>query len=155
MAVSGLSLPHVERPNAVLFACTMNAIRSPMAAALMRHFHGRNVWVQSVGVHKQDVDPFAVAVMEEIGLDISRHNPCSFEELEDTSFDLVISLSPEAQHHAVEMTRTMACEVEFWNTLDPSVIEGSRDTRMAAFRQVREELQRHILTRFPLMKPHD
>ena len=128
----------------------MNAIRSPMAEALMRHFHGRRVWVESIGVHKGEVDPFAIAVMDEIGIDISRHHPRSFDELEDTSFDLVISLSPEAQHHAVEMTRSMACEVEFWNTLDPSVVEGSRDSRMEVYRQVRDQLERHILERFPL-----
>jgi len=116
----------------------------------MRHFHGRRVWVESIGVHKGEVDPFAIAVMDEIGIDISRHHPRSFDELEDTSFDLVISLSPEAQHHAVEMTRSMACEVEFWNTLDPSVVEGSRDSRMEVYRQVRDQLERHILERFPL-----
>ncbi len=129
----------------------MNAIRSPMAEALMRHFHGRRVWVRSVGVHKGLLDPFAVTVMDEIGIDISRHQATSFDELEDSSFDLVISLSPEAQHHAVEMTRTMACDVEFWNTLDPSMIEGSRETRLAVYRQVRDQLSRHILQRFPLV----
>jgi len=145
-----VSVAGIENPSAVLFACTMNAIRSPMAEAMMRHFHGRTVWVESIGVHKGELDPFAVAVMDEIGIDISRHHPRSFDELEDTSFDLVISLSPEAQHHAVEMTRSMACEVEFWNTLDPSVVEGSRDTRMEVYRQVRDQLERHILQRFPL-----
>jgi protein-tyrosine-phosphatase len=139
-----------DLPSAILFACTMNAIRSPMAAALMKHFHGRHVWVQSVGVHKGLLDPFAVTVMDEIGIDISHHSASSFDELEDTSFDMVISLSPEAQHHAVEMTRAMACEVEFWNTLDPSLIEGSRDTRLSVYRQVRDQLSRHILQRFPL-----
>jgi protein-tyrosine-phosphatase len=140
----------IERPSAVLFACTMNAIRSPMAEALMRHFHGHAVWVQSVGVHRGAQDPMAMAVMDEIGLDISKHQPHTFDELDDSNFDLVISLSPEAQHHAVEMTRTMACEVEFWNTLDPSVIEGSRETRLEVYRQVRDQLQRQILHRFPL-----
>lgn len=141
----------VERPSAVLFACTLNSVRSPMAEALMKHFHGRKVWVQSVGVRKEAVDPFAVAVMDEIGIDISRHPPATFDELEDTSFDLVISLSPEAQHHAVEMTRTMACEVEFWNTFDPSMVDGSREVRLEAYRQIRDQLQRHILARFPLV----
>ncbi len=133
----------------------MNTIRSPMAEAMMKHFHGRQVWVESVGVHKGEADAFAVAAMDEIGMDISRHHPRSFEELEDTSFDLVISLSPEAQHHAVEMTRTMACEVEFWNTFDPSLVEGNRETRMEAYRRVRDELERHILERFPLASARD
>lgn len=140
----------IERPSAVLFACTMNAIRSPMAAALMKHFHGRTVWVESVGVHKGELDPFAVAAMDEVGIDISRHRPRTFDELEDSSFDLVISLSPEAQHHAVEMTRSVSCEVEFWNTFEPSLVEGNRETRMDAYRRVRDELEEHILQRFPL-----
>ncbi|HVI52058.1 MAG TPA: hypothetical protein VM661_12665 [Candidatus Sulfotelmatobacter sp.] len=140
----------VERPSAVLFACTMNAIRSPMAAALLRHFHGKQIWVESVGVHKGEPDPMAAVVMDEIGIDISTHRPRSFEEMEDSFFDLVISLSPEAQHHAVEMTRTMSCEVEFWNTLDPSMFEGSREMRLEIYRQVRDQLERHILERFPL-----
>ena len=119
-------------PEAVLFACTRNSIRSPMAEALLKHFHGARIYVQSVGVRPDAIDPFAVAAMEEMGIDISRHRPRSFDVLEDDSFDLVISLSPEAQHRAVEMTRHMACEVEFWHTFDPSVVEGSREVRLDA-----------------------
>ena len=145
----------IERPSAVLFACTMNAIRSPMAEALMRHFHGKQIWVESVGVHKGEPDPMAIVVMDEIGIDITMHRPRSFEEMEDNFFDLVISLSPEAQHHAVEMTRTMSCEVEFWNTLDPSMFEGSREQRLEIYRQVRDQLERHILKRFPLAPSWD
>lgn len=127
----------------------MNAIRSPMAEAIFRHYLGRQIWVESAGVRKGQLDGFAVAVMEEIGIDITKHRPRTFEDLEDTSFDLVITLSPEAQHHALEMTRTMACEVEYWNTLDPSMIEGSREARLEVYRDVRDQLERHILTRFP------
>ena len=145
----------IERPSAVLFACTMNAIRSPMAEALMRHFHGKQIWVESVCVHKGEPDPMAIVVMDEIGIDITKHRPRSFEEMEDNFFDLVISLSPEAQHHAVEMTRTMSCEVEFWNTLDPSMFEGSREQRLEIYRQVRDQLERHILKRFPLAPSWD
>ena len=83
---------------------------------------------------------FAVAVMDEIGIDIAKHQAKTFDDLEDTSFDLIISLSPEAQHRAVEMTRTMACEVEFWNTFDPSIVEGSREARLDAYREVRDQL---------------
>jgi protein-tyrosine-phosphatase len=139
-------------PDAVLFACTRNAIRSPMAEALLKHFHGARIYVQSVGVRPGEVDPFAVAVMEEMGIDISKHRARSFEVLEDDSFDLVISLSPEAQHRAVEMTRHMACEVEFWHTFDPSLIEGSREVRLDAYREVRDSLMRRILERFPLQR---
>ena len=137
-----------DLPGAVLFACTQNSIRSAMAEGLMKHLFGHAVYVDSAGVRTRDVDGFAVAVMEEIGIDISRHNAKSFDDLEDSSFDLIVSLSPEAQHSAVEMTRTMACEVEFWNTFDPSVVEGSRDTVLDAYRQVRDVLQRRIIERF-------
>ena len=111
---------------------------------------GQSTYVDSVGVHKRDVDPFVIAVLAEIGVDVSEHTPKTFDELEDTSFDLVISLSPEAQHQAVEMTRTMACEVEFWHTLDPSIVEGNREIRLEAYRQVRDILLRKIEERFRL-----
>ena len=139
-----------DLPSAVLFACTENTVRSPMAEAILKYLHGRHIYVDSVGVRKGELDGFAVAVMDEIGIDISRHHPKTFEELEDTSFDLVTSLSPEAQHKAVEMTRVVACDVEFWNTFDPSVIEGSREVRLEAYRQVRDELMRNIKKRFPV-----
>ncbi|HVG81322.1 MAG TPA: arsenate reductase ArsC [Methylomirabilota bacterium] len=139
-------------PDAVLFACTRNAIRSPMAEALLKHFHGARIYVQSVGVRPGLIDPFAVVVMEEMGIDIARHRQRSFDDLEDDSFDLVISLSPEAQHRAVEMTRHMACEVEFWNTFDPSLVEGTREMRLEAYRDVRDALMQRILQRFPVQR---
>jgi len=142
-------------PGAVLFACTMNSIRSPMAAAILRHFHGRDVYVDSVGVRSKEVDGFAIAVMDEIGIDISHHTAKTFEDLEDSSFDLVVSLSPEAQHKAVDLTRYMACEVEFWHTFDPSVVEGPRLVRLQAYREVRDELLERIKSQFPLPSAHD
>ena len=138
-----------EFPSAVLFACTMNSVRSPMAEAILRHLHGHRVYVDSVGVRTREVDGFAVAVLDEIGLDLAGHVPKTFEDLEDTFFDVVVSLSPEAQHKAVELTRTMACEVEFWNTFDPSIIEGPREVRLDAYRRVRDELVERIGARFP------
>lgn len=136
-------------PGAVLFACTMNAIRSPMAEGIMKRHHGTRIFVDSVGVRKGEVDPFVVAVMDEVGIDVSGHTPKTFEELEDGSFDVIVSLSPEAQHSAVEMTRTMACDVLFWNTMDPAIVDGTRDMRLDAYRQVRDELTRRILETFP------
>ncbi len=136
-------------PGSVLFACTMNAIRSPMAEGIMKRLHGTRVFVDSVGVRKGEVDPFVIAAMDEIGIDVSSHRPKTFDELEDTSFDAIVSLSPEAQHSAVEMTRTMACDVLFWNTFDPALVEGNRETRMDAYRQVRDELMKRITAAFP------
>jgi protein-tyrosine phosphatase len=137
-------------PATVLFACTHNALRSPMAAGILRRYHGHRVWVDSVGVRPRETDGFMIAVMDEIGIDLTGHRPRAFEELEDENFDLIISLSPEAQHKAVDMTRTMSCEVVFWNTFDPSLVEGSRDVRLNAYREVRDHLRDRILERFPL-----
>jgi len=144
-----------DLPGAVLFSCTMNAIRSPMAEAILKHLQGHRVFVDSVGARKGELDPFAVEVMEEIGITIEKHRPKSFEDLQDSYFDLIVALSPEAQHHAMEMTRTMACDVEFWNTMDPTIVEGSRDSRLAAYRQVRDTLMKRILERFPTVKARD
>lgn len=116
----------------------------------MKHFHGKRIYCDSVGVRTEEVDPLAVEVMGEIGIDMRRHHGKTFEELADLSYDLVITLSPEAQHRAMELTRRMACDVEYWPTFDPSVTEGNRDTRLDAYRQVRDDLKRRILGRFPL-----
>jgi len=142
-------------PAAVLFACSNNMVRSVMAEALMKHLLGHKVFVDSVGVRAaEEADPFVASVMDELGIDVSRHRAKSFDDLEDSSFDLIVSLSPEAQHSAVEMTRTMACDVEFWPTFDATIIEGSREQRLDAYRQVRDELVRRIKARFSMdLKP--
>lgn len=119
-----------------------------MAAALMRHLYGRFVYIDSVGARPGELDPFAVEAMEELGIEIGRHKPKSFEDLEDSSFDLIVTLSPEAHHKAMEMTRTMAVEVEYWPTLDATAVEGSRAQRLDAYRYVRDELMRQIERRF-------
>ena len=137
-----------EIPSAVLFACTQNVIRSPMAAALMRHFYGNRVFVASVGVRSGEADPFVGVVMDEIGIDMTRHRPQSFEDLEDANFDLVVSLSPEAHHRALEMTRTMAIEAEYWPTQDPSAVSGSREQMLASYREVRDVLMGRNRKRF-------
>lgn len=137
-----------DLPGAVLFACSQNAIRSPMAENIMRHFYGRKVYVQSCGVRAGELEAFIVPVMDEIGIDMSRHRPRTFDDLEDSSFDLVISLSPEAHHKALEMTRTQAIEAEYWPTLDPSAIAGSREQIIDGYRQVRDTLLKQIRARF-------
>ena len=143
-----------DLPEAVLFACTHNAVRSPMGEALLKHLLGHRIYVDSVGVRPQEVDGFVIEVMDELGIDLSKHRSKSFEDLEDTSYDLIISLSPEAQHQSVELTRTMACDVEFWNTFDPSLIEGNREARLQSYRAVRDQLRKRIEQRFTLdLKP--
>jgi protein-tyrosine-phosphatase len=141
-----------DLPGAVLFACTTNTVRSPMAAAILRHLAGRNVNVESAGVRPDSADAFAAAVMEEIGIDISRHTPHTLRELHDTSFDLIITLSPEAHHQALELTRTMAVEVEYWPTFDATLMigHGSREQILEAYRGVRDGLFARIKQRFGL-----
>jgi protein-tyrosine-phosphatase len=141
------------RPQAVLFACGMNTVRSPMAAALLKQMLGNSLYVGSAGVRKGELDPFAIAAMEEIGIDIHAHRPMTFEELDDLeglNFDLIVTLAPEAHHKALELTRTLAAEVEYWPTADPTAIEGSREQRLDAYREVRDQLLQRIRVRFLL-----
>lgn len=139
-----------DLPGSILFACSLNAIRSPMAEAIMKYLHGRRVFVQSAGLRAGELDPFAVAALDEIGIDLAAHHPRTFDQLDDDYFDLVVSLSPEAQHRAVELTRASATELEFWHMPDPSLFEGSREVRMEAYRALRDLLLRRIGQRFPV-----
>ena len=137
-----------SKEGAVLFACTMNAVRSPMAAAMLNHLTRGGLYIESAGVRAGDLDPLAVEVMGEIGLEIAKHKPRRFEDLEDGSFDLVVTLSPEAQHKAVQLTRTAATQVEYWPTMDPTAVEGSREQRLTAYRAVRDQLMQRLKQRF-------
>ena len=141
-----------DRPGAVLFACTMNAVRSPMAAAILKHLAGRRIYVASAGVRAGEPDPFVAAVMDEIGIDMASHRPHTLRDLHDTSFDLIVTLSPEAHHQALELTRTMAVDVEYWPTLDASLMlgQGSREQTLDSYRAVREALFTRIKRRFDL-----
>jgi protein-tyrosine-phosphatase len=135
-------------PSAVLFICTQNAIRSPMAASLMHASHGAQTYVASAGIEAGDPDPFVGIVMDEIGLDLTRHRPHSVDDLADHSFDLVITLSPEAKLFAEELSKTMAIRVEHWDTPDPSKEQGSRERVLDAYREVRDGLRKRIAERF-------
>ena len=142
--------PIIARPQAVLFACGLNSVRSPMAAALFRHLFGHVSYVTSAGVRTGELDPFAVAAMDEVGLDISKHRPMTFEQLEDwegLNVDLIVTLSPEAHHKALDLTRTLAADVEYWATPDPSLTHGNREQMLEAYRQVRESLIDRITAR--------
>lgn len=136
---------------AVLFVCGLNSVRSPMAAALLKQVVGPSVYVRSAGVRKGDVDPFSVAAMEEAGVDIAAHRPVTLDEMEDLeglNFDLIVTLSPQAHHRALELTRTSGVEVEYWPTPDPAAMEGTREQRLDAYREVRDMLAARIAQRF-------
>jgi len=152
--------PASSLPSAVLFACNHNRVRSPIAEALLKRLAGDRIYVDSCGVRRDrtgaedaeiatgDIDPFAAEVMAEIGCELSEHQAKTFDDLEDESFDLVVSLTPEAQHRAVELARGRATHIEYWPTFDPTLIEGAREARLAAYRQVRDALAARITTRF-------
>ena len=139
-----------DKVGSILFCCTLNAVRSPMAEGLAKRLFGTRVYVDSAGVKRDAVDPFVVAALDEIGVDIRRHKAKTIEEMHDSSFDVIVTLSPEAHHKALELTRIMACEVEYWPTFDPALIqEGSREARLEGYRQLRDQLKARILKRFP------
>jgi len=149
-------------PGAVLFACNLNQVRSPMAEALLKRLVGDQIYVDSCGLRRPamdhdderdedvpaGVDPFVEVVMAELGCDLTAHRPKTFGDLEDSSFDLVVSLTPEAQHSAVELARGRAADIEYWPTIDPTLVDGSREARLAAYREVRDALARRVAERF-------
>lgn len=145
-----------EPPGAVLFACNLNRVRSPMAAGLMRRMFGNRVFVDSCGLRTGPEDglpdPFVIAVMDELGVDLSGHLPKRFDDLEDQSFDMVISLTPESQHRAVELGRARAVDIEYWPTLDPTQATGSRDSVLGAYREVRDALDARLRARFAAVR---
>jgi len=135
-------------PSSVLFACSQNSIRSPMAEALAKRLYGQTAYLDSVGVRASELDSFAVAVLDEIGIDLHTHRGKSFDDVDPSSFDLIVTLSPEAHHRALEFTRSASTDVEYWPIPDPSAVEGSREVRLDAFRRTRDMILARLKTRF-------
>ena len=137
----------MARPQSILFVCTLNTVRSPMAEAIARHYFGREIYFASAGLKRGEPDGFAIAAMQEIGVDMTRHKPHTFEDLEDSNFDLIVTLSPEAHHKALEFTRTMAVDVVYWPTPDATAAlgQGTREQMLEAYRDVRERLTKRIM----------
>ena len=141
-------------PQSVLFCCDHNSVRSPMAEGLMKKFYGTDVYVQSAGVRSEmDIDGFAVAVCDELGIELSRHRTRSFEEMQEwgddlSGFDLVVALSPASQRHALELTRYFHLDVEYWPILDPTGLGETRDAKLDAYRQARDQIIGRMKQRF-------
>jgi protein-tyrosine-phosphatase len=146
----GQEQPQEEVPRSVLFMCGMNAVRSPMAEILARQVLPATIFVASAGVRAGERDPFVDAVLTEEGLSLDHRQPRTIDDLEDNYFDLIVTLAPEAHHAALELTRAMAVEVEYWPTADPTTATGTREQIMAAYRDVRERLKARIGKRFGL-----
>ena len=135
-------------PSSLLFACSENSVRSPMAEALAKRLYGRSLYVDSVGVRASEVDGFAVSVLDELDIDVHRHHAKTFDDVDAASFELIVTLSPEAHHSALEFTRGTATEVEYWPMPDPSAVEGSRETRLDAYRHTRDQVLARLKARF-------
>ena len=135
-------------PASLLFACSENSVRSPMAEALAKRLYGQASYIDSVGVRASEVDFFAAAALDELGIDVHRHHAKTFGDVDPSSFDLIVTLSPEAHHQALEFTRGTAAEVEYWPVMDPSVVEGSRDMRLSAYRSTRDQILARLKARF-------
>ncbi len=150
LAGAGATPAARELPGAVLFACTTNAVRSVMAAAIFAPPGWKTRLCRLGWRAGRNVDPFVTAVMDEIGIDVSQHTPNTLRDLHDTSFDLIITLSPEAHHQALELTRTMAVNVEYWPTIDATVMlgYGTREQTLTHYREVRDQLFERIRKRF-------
>jgi len=136
-----------DRVSSVLFVCGRNSIRSPMARVLTEAAFPGRFYTASAGVSPGERDPFVDASLAEIGLSLGNHRPRGLEDLEDLSFDLAVTLSPEAHHRMLELTRTQAIDVEYWPTFDPTGVTGSREQIMAAYRDVRDRLAARIRER--------
>ncbi|MFZ1660923.1 MAG: low molecular weight phosphatase family protein [Paracoccaceae bacterium] len=141
-------------PSSILFCCDHNAVRSPMAEGMMKKFYGRAAYIQSAGVRNDmEIDGFAIAVCQEMGIELSRHRSRSFEEMRQwgddlSGFDLVVALSPASQRQALEFTRFFHLDVEYWPILDPTGIGESREAKLAAYRQTRDQIKARMIERF-------
>ena len=141
MAMNGI-------PSSLLFACSENSVRSPMAEALAKRLYGQAVYIDSVGVRASEVDSFAAAALDELGIDVHRHHAKTFGDVDASSFELIVTLSPEAHHQALEFTRGAAVDVEYWPVTDPSAVEGSREMRHDAYRRTRDQILARLKARF-------
>ena len=135
-------------PASVLFACSHNAIRSPMAESMAKRLYGHTAYLDSVGVQPGALDSFAAAVLDEIGIDLHSHHGKSFDDIDPSSFDLIVTLSPEAHHSALEFTRSASTDVEYWPIPDPSAVEGAREVRLDAYRRTRDLILARLKARF-------
>lgn len=151
--------PSTGFPSSVLFCCDYNAVRSPMAEGLMKQLYGTRSYVQSAGVRNDmEIDGFSVAVCAELGIELSRHRSRSFEEMQKwgddlSQFDLIVALSPASQRMALELTRFYHLAVEYWPILDPTGLGETREAKLAAYRQTRDQIRDRMIARFGSADP--
>ena len=120
----------------------------------MKKFYGQSIYVQSAGVRNDmEIDGFAVSVCQELGIELARHRSRSFDEMQQwgddlSGFDLIVALSPASQRQALEFTRFYSLDVEYWPILDPSGLGRTREEKLAAYRQSRDQIIARMEKRF-------
>jgi arsenate reductase len=125
-----------------------------MAEGIAKKLYGTEVYLQSAGVKSDlDIDGFAIAVCQELEVELSRHRSRSFDEMEDwgddlSSFDLIVALSPASQRRALELTRHSHLDVEYWPILDPTGLGENRDARLVSYRQARDQIRERLISRW-------
>ena len=143
-----------ELPQSVLFCCDHNAVRSPMAEGIMKKLYGASVYVQSAGVKSDmEIDGFSITVCDEIGVELGRHRTRSFDEMEQwgddlSSFDQIVALSPASQRKALELTRVFHLDVIYWPIMDPTGLAETREAKLDAYRQTRDQIVSHLKGRW-------
>ena len=139
-----MTAPYGAPLQAVLFCCSLNAVRSPMAEALAKRDYGSRLYIDSAGLVKTERDPFALSALAEIDIDFAQDTPNNLDEIDPESFDLVIALSPEAHQAAADHLRATAVELLYWPIDDATQTTGTREQRMSAYRAVRDQLMTRI-----------
>lgn len=137
------------QPRSLLFVCTKNACRSPMAEGLAKKYFKGDLLIQSVGLQPGLLDGFAISIMAEHGIDISNHTPKPIDDIPLENFDLLITLSPESHAAIMAWIGDKKIPVEHWPISDPSTATGNRDQILQSYRNIREEILRQLTTRFP------
>ena len=143
-----------DLPTSVLFCCDHNAVRSPMAEGMMKQLYGQSIYVQSAGVRSDlEIDGFAIAVCQELGVELSRHQARSFDDMQEwgddlSGYDLVVCLSPASQRRALDLTRFYHMDVEYWPVLDPTGLGEGREAKLMSYRQTRDQIKAKLLARF-------
>lgn len=128
----------------VLFVCTLNSVRSPIAEGLARQILDRTVYIESAGLTRSERDGFTLAVLREIGIDLSPDAHRTLNDVGLEGFDVVVTLSSEANAVVSERLRSTAVTHLNWPVDDPTQAGGARDTRLAAYRAVRDQIRARI-----------
>ena len=134
--------------SSLLFVCSLNMVRSPLAATIARGLYGDQLFVRSAGVEKGQEDPFVRRVLEDMQFDTPFSEPKALDALGDSFFDMAIVLSPQAEPYLRDWSRDKSMTVEVWPTEDPTKTEGNMAQRLDAYRATRDALMHRIVQRF-------